>query len=163
MATIETFTKMFSALLAAYPDARIAGNATAQVFFAALQDVPDENLALAVAEWIAHGKRFPSVADLRELAFAEEHPLPDEAWGEVKRAFVAYGRDAQPSFSDPLIGETVDSIGWESLCASDVKDEPIVRAQFIAAYRARVERATFDRTSLVRALGTMDFDGALPD
>lgn len=147
----ETFMTLYSALVAAFP-ATIIPPLTAKVFFAALCDIPDDQLAGAVAEWLAHGKRFPYISDLRELALAERYPLASEAWGEVKLAFQQYGRHEKPVFSHPLIATTVEDIGWIGMCASDVEDEPIIRAQFRRAYQERMARETFDRTSLVQAL-----------
>ena len=147
----ETFMALYSALVAAFP-ATIIPPLTAKVFFAALSDIPEEQLAGAVAEWLAHGKRFPHISDLRELALAERYPLASEAWGEVKRAFQQFGRHEKPVFSHPLIAATVADIGWIGMCASEVADEPIVRAQFTRAYQERMARETFDRTSLVQAL-----------
>ena len=153
----ETFMTLYSALVAAFP-ATVIPPLTAKVFFAALCDIPDEQLAGAVAEWIAHGKRFPHISDLRELALAERYPLASEAWGEVKRAFQQYGRHEQPVFSHPLIAATVEDIGWIGMCASEVADEPIIRAQFTRAYQERMARETFDRTSLVQALRALQGD-----
>lgn len=152
MASFETFAKLFSGLLAAFPGQQTDPASASQVFFLALQDIPDEALAFAVAEWLAQGRKFPAIADLRELALSDEYPLPEEAWGEVKRAFVRYGRSQKPAFSHPVIAQVVNDLGWHGLCSSRVEDEPIVRAQFVRAYRARVRRATFRRTSLARPL-----------
>lgn len=155
MVSLEVFTPLYSALAAAFPDSDVPG-LTAQVFYFALSDIPDELFTNAVAEWLAHGRRFPKIADLRELALAGEYPLPSEAWGEVKRAFVAYGRHEKPVFSHPLIAATVANVGWEGMCASQVADESIIRGQFIRAYRELVERETFDCTSLVGALKNLE-------
>ena len=163
MASLEVFTSLFSALIAAFPTATADPATTAQVFFLALQDIPDVALSQAVAEWLAHGHKFPTIADLRELALAEQYPLPSEAWGEVKRAFARYGRARKPQFSHPLIAQTVDDLGWESLCASQVADEPIVRAQFTRAYRERVGRETFNSTALAAALKTIQASERLQD
>jgi len=151
MASTETFMALYSALVAAYPTT-IATALTPQVFFASLADIPDEDLASAVAEWLAHGKRFPFIADLRELALADHYPLAAAAWREVKAAFQTNGRHEKPAFSHPLIAATVTDLGWEGMCASKVEDEPIIRAQFSRAYQDRITRETFDRTSLAQAL-----------
>ena len=156
----ETFMALYSALVAAFP-ATIIPPLTAKVFFAALSDIPEEQLAGAVAEWLAHGKRFPHISDLRELALAERYPLASEAWGEVKRAFQQYGRHEKPVFSHPLIAATVEDIGWIGMCASEVADEPIIRAQFTRAYQERMARETFDRTSLVQALRSFQGEAIL--
>ena len=155
VASFDTFAKLFSGLLAAFPGEQTDPATGSQVFFLALQDIPDDALAFAVAEWLARGRKFPTIADLRELALSDEYPLPEEAWGEVKRAFAQYGRSQEPQFSHPIISQVVDDFGWESLCSSNVQDEPIVRAQFVKAYRARVRRATFDSTSLARGLRSL--------
>ena len=154
----ELFMTLYSALVAAFP-ATVIPPLTAKVFFAALCDIPDDLIAGAVAEWLAHGKRFPTISDLRELALAERYPLASEAWGEVKRAFQQYGRHEKPVFSHPLIAATVEDIGWLGMCASDVEDEPIIRAQFRRAYQERISRETFDRTSLVQALRSLQGEG----
>lgn len=150
----ENFMTLYSALVAAFP-ATVIPPLTAKIFFVALSDIPDDLLAGAVAEWLAHGKRFPNISDLRELALAERYPLASEAWGEVKHAFQQYGRHEKPRFSHPLIAATVEDIGWLGMCASDVEDEPIIRAQFTRAYQERISRETFDRTSLAQALRSL--------
>jgi hypothetical protein len=153
----EYFMASYSALVAAFPDTVIPP-LTAKVFFAALCDIPDDLITGAAAEWLAHGKRFPYISDLRELALSERYPLASEAWGEVKRAFQQHGRHEKPVFSHPLIAATVEDIGWRGMCASEVNDEPIIRAQFRRAYQERVSRETFDRTSLVNALHSLRGD-----
>jgi hypothetical protein len=154
MASTQTFMALYSALVAAYPTT-IATALTPQVFFASLADIPDEDLASAVAEWLAHGKRFPFIADLRELALADRYPLAAAAWREIKAAFQTHGRHEKPTFSHPLIATTVADLGWDGMCASKVEDEPIIRAQFTRAYQERVSRETFDRTSLAQALQSL--------
>lgn len=151
MASSKSFLTLYSALVAAFPTT-VTTPMTPQIFYEALGDVPDEALTGAVAEWLAHGKKFPTIADLRELALAERYPLAVEAWGEIKAAIQQYGRHEIPVFSHPLITKTVDDIGWQGLCASKVEDESIIRAQFQRAYQERVARETFDRTSLVQSL-----------
>ncbi len=165
MASTQTFMALYSALVAAYPNT-IATALTPQVFFASLADIPDEDLSKAVAEWLAHGKRFPFIADLRELALADRYPLAAAAWREVKAAFQTHGRHEQPEFSHPLITAVVADLGWTGMCASKIEDEPILRAQFSRAYQDRITRETFDRTSLAQALQRLHSDGhapALPD
>jgi len=161
MASTQTFMALYSALVAAYPST-IATALTPQVFFASLADIPDDDLASAVAEWLAHGKRFPFIADLREMALAERYPLAAAAWREVKAAFQTHGRHEQPDFSHPLIAATVADLGWAGMCASKVEDEPIIRAQFTRAYQDRIARETFDRTSLAQALQALHNDRHVP-
>lgn len=152
MCSPETFLTLFAALLAAYPETAIQPN-TPQVFLAALADIPDEDLSRAVADHIAHHKRFPAIAELREQALAGRYPSESEAWAEVKRAFRACGRDQTPTWSHPLIGQVVAALGWRSLCDSTLDNEPTDRAHFFRLYRALIDRETFHRTSFTLALG----------
>ena len=151
MGTNEMFTNLFSALIAAFPDAPILPN-TIPVYLAALGDIPDEDLARAVAEHIAHARKFPAIADLRELALIVRFPSEGEAWAEVKRAFLYFGRGNKPSFSHPLISAAVEAIGWRTLCDSGQDSEALDRAHFMRAYRALAERELFDQTSFSSAL-----------
>ena len=165
MASLETFTALYLILAGAFPNTQLPDSA-AQAFYLGTLDIPDELLAHAIAEWLAHGRKFPTVSELRELALDETYPLPGEAWGEVRRAISRYGQSGTPEFSHALIAAAVADIGWVSLCVSQVEDEPIIRAQFERYYRARVQRATFDRTALtdrLSALRPTDLGGeALP-
>lgn len=151
MPTNEHLFSLISAALAAYPETRVSEN-TILVYLAALGDIPHADLARALAEHIAHSEKFPTIAELRRLALAGRYPSEAEAWAEVKRGFAQFGRSGEPQFSNPLIGQAVESIGWRALCDSTQDNEPIDRAHFMRAYRSLVDRETFDRTSFSNVL-----------
>jgi hypothetical protein len=154
MATVEKFTALFGALIAAFPEAQILPN-TVPVYSAALADIPDDDLARAVAEHIAHARKFPAIAELRELALAGRCPNEGEAWAEVRRAFTRFGRAGKPAFSHPLILAAVEAIGWRALCDSTQENEPLDRAHFLRVYRQLADRELFQRTSFTSLLARL--------
>ena len=98
----ELFMTLYSALVVAFP-ATIIPPLTAKVFFAALCDIPDEQLAGAVAEWLAHGKRFPYISDLRESPSIDLVRLLQDKGADV-------------SYHDPLVASMeVDGLSMKSV------------------------------------------------
>ena len=141
----QIFTQVAQVLRAVYFKAAISDD-TWLAYFRALADIPDEALIQAVSEHIAHNDEFPTIAGLRRLALAGQHPAPGDAWGEVVRQMQAVGRYRTPAFSHPLITQAVDQVGgWQALCKSDnlVAD----RAHFLRIYEELVRRETAGKVS----------------
>jgi hypothetical protein len=141
----QTFTRVAQVLRAVYFKAAISDD-TWLAYFMALADIPDVALVQAVSEHIAHNDEFPTIAGLRRLALAGQHPLPGDAWGEVARRMQEVGRYRMPVFSHSLILQAVEQIGgWNALCESDnlVAD----RAHFLRIYEELVKRETVGKVS----------------
>jgi hypothetical protein len=145
MTTKATFAQIAQVLRAVYFKAAISDD-TWLAYFMALADIPDEALIRAVSEHIAHSDDFPTIAGLRRLALAGQHPSPGDAWGEVARQMQDVGRYRTPVFSHPLITQAVDQVGgWQGLCESDnlVAD----RVHFLRLYEELVRRETAGKVS----------------
>ena len=152
MTTKTTFAQIAQVLRSVYFKAAISDD-TWLAYFMALADIPDESLIQAVSEHIAHSDEFPTIAGLRRLALAGNHPAPGDAWGEAARQMQEVGRYRTPAFSHPLITQAVDQIGgWQALCESDnlVAD----RAHFLRIYEELVRRETAGKVSFPILLKT---------
>lgn len=145
MTTKATFAQIAQVFRAVYFKAAISDD-TWLAYFMALADLPDEALIQAVSEHIAHNDEFPTIAGLRRLALAGNHPTFGDAWGEVARQMQEVGRYRTPAFSHPLITQAVNQVGgWQALCESDnlVAD----RAHFLRIYEELVRRETAGKVS----------------
>lgn len=147
------FRKAWALLTAAYPQAPQATNReTAALYARTLADLPADLLEAAVLSAIGACKFFPTVAELRDLAFsaverAGNLPAPSEAWGDVMDAVSAIGYYRTPNWKVEAIAEAVRAIGgWEMLCQSE--NSVADRARFIEAYGAIVQRARTDARQL---------------
>ena len=125
-----------------FPDSK-ADAETLLLYTAALDDLTYPQVKAGVLKLLNTAKFFPKVAEIREAANAmvahvkhEGKPDAGEAWGEALKFMKARGPyDTRPfQFSCPEGEEAVERIGVTSLFALEVKDEPIVRAQFMKIY-----------------------------
>lgn len=131
---------LLDALVAAFPRSNMSAE-TAQIYARFMIDIPADVGANAVARWIARGRTFPLIADLREAC--EQHdgsgpPDADRAFAEVMRAVGRWGIYGEPKWSHPAIGQAVDSITWREVCMSE--HAPSLRAHFTKAYEAARKR-----------------------
>lgn len=113
------------------------------LYTAALDDLTYQQIKAGILKLLNTSKFFPRVADIREAAGAMvEHvshtgkPDAGEAWGEVIKFMHERSQcDTRPfPWSCPEVKEAVKRIGKTSLFALEMKDEPIVRAQFMKIY-----------------------------
>jgi len=129
-------------LRTAYPH-RPLPQETVALYAQFLGDIEVAEGMTAVKEWVGSHNFFPAISELREAVFRRRRPSLDwgKAWREAVNACVRYGRDRTPVFSDPALEETVDVIGWTTLCSSSENDGTL-RAQFRDVYqsiRARLD------------------------
>ena len=143
MATKAEINNILKVLASAYPAFGLK-IPTGVVYIDLLKDIPAKLLHAAALDHIARSTYFPTVAELRQAAIAllppEANRIPDahSAWVEVLSAFDEVGDWGQPVFSEPLIGEAVQALGWQALCRSE---NPISdRAHFVQVYQALLER-----------------------
>jgi hypothetical protein len=142
MANPQTFVHIWRALNEHYPyrlrdvpDEK--SDSLMQSYQQFLADIPDAQLEAAALSWLASGKFFPAVSDLRDLAFQMGNPdrlSPEEAWGKVRQAILDAGVYREPEFEDGLITRAVKIMGWRNLCMSE--NEPADRAHFFKVYAA---------------------------
>lgn len=168
MNTQETAV-LIRVLRSVWPNTEINAD-TVQAYAWALEDISAADGERAVREWMRTGKFFPKPSELREIvgkAALGSDELAESAWIEVQREIRRVGYNRQPvfangafreppkrSFSSPLIGDAVESVGWATLCTSeDVAD---LRKQFVFTFRALHQR---DLAAIQR--GTLDPSTAL--
>ncbi len=143
--TIDETAMLLDALAAAFPRSEMSGE-TAQIYARFLADLSFDDAATAVATYIAEGKWFPTIGEIRTLAFADRRgPDPDQAWGELLQAVARFGRYREPRFSHPAIEAAVASLTWREICLSD--NAPALRAHFGKAYAACRGRITANQQS----------------
>ncbi len=156
MANEQTVLRVIRLLSVAFPS-RDVTEELVMLYSATLKDIPDDVLEAATLDVISRNIFFPSIGEIRAAAVniatgIERYQTAAEAWGEVSRAIVRYGRDRQPQFENPVTEKTVNALGWRNLCLStnQISD----RARFIEAYNTYLQRARDDATMLpqVRAL-----------
>ena len=126
-------------LVAAYPHTTVSRE-TVMLYVRAIADVDLADGIRIVMWWLAHSKRWPSIADLREqiaIHRGEATPDLDKMWAEVRRRFT-YPRDKRPPFSHPAIEDAVMAIGEDEIGMST--EPEIVRAQLGRAYEAAKRR-----------------------
>jgi len=109
-----------------------------------IADLDFEKTQAAVVHWCSTEKWPPqSVAEIRERVIAlavDPTPEADEAWQEVIAAVRTLGSWSEPTWSNPLIGEAVNTLrgSWQELCANLLEDELVAeRAHFLKIYAAK--------------------------
>lgn len=143
MTEIES-QKLVTMLTTAYPDfwrflPADQQNLTARLYRHMMRDLDVEACNAAVGRLIATSKKMPTIAEVREAAYAqlEGRRIPGgEAWGRVQKAIAREGVRRSPGvdfvFVDPVCARAVDAMGWGRLCLSD--DHTSDRARFIELY-----------------------------
>lgn len=115
-----------------------------RVYVDLLADLPPVALKAAAEAHVATCKWFPTVAELRAFATQAQVgtvPTADEAWGEVVSEISRVGSYDTPVFSHPAITNTVNAMGWRTLCMSE--EQMADRAHFLRLYgtcRDRIQR-----------------------
>ena len=158
MAESHEILRVLALLGGAFPNFELREE-TGEVYCRLLADLPAPLLEAATLRHIATAKFFPTVAELREAAWAMSGQLPPEpmeAWGEVMRQMRVNGAPSGPRFSHPAIREVVEQMTWWALCFSD--NPPAERARFLEAYEkvGRRQRDYFLVPEEVRQLTSGD-------
>ena len=143
--TFEEFAKVSAALQEAYPREKILQTQTAiEFWFRQLQDIPYQDMVLAVNTWVETSRWSPTIADLREKA-AEVRlgDVPDwsEAWERVLYVIRRYGPYRQQEAMAALDETTrtvVRRLGFMALCASE--NTAADRANFRQIYSTLADR-----------------------
>ena len=152
----DAFGRIWIMLTAAYPahgDKLSEGQLDEQVrlYRAMLKDIDQSTLEAACLQHIATSRWFPTIAELRELAYQIAAPslqTSGEAWGEVKRNMLRCGVYGKPEFSSQVTERVVRDMGWPALCSSE--SEMADRAHFMRMYDAYAIRARQDAQMLPR-------------
>ena len=161
MATNDEVTRVLGTLMLAYPSwgesfgAKIDG--TLEVYRRSLLDIDGNLLEAAAMQHISASKWFPAVSELREAALSiitHGEESPEEAWGEVKKAFRVYGSYREPIFSNAKIAQTVKIMGWMNLCMSE--NEIADRAHFFKIYQSVQAREHFNSIAMPEVKQAID-------
>jgi hypothetical protein len=152
--TVDEAIGVIDILSAAYPTYKQFSDPnqiakTAETWAVLLEDCPVELVLKAVKRHCLLSKYPPTVAEIRENAYAVVNPdgekSVDEAWGEVVRAIHNYGLyrelEALESLS-PQVRKVAKVIGWRELCLSEEPD--VIRGQFRKMYEVSAMRAKQD-------------------
>ncbi len=145
MATKTEIDQVLAILIAAYPymqkDSGANMGATLAVYHRTLADIDAPALLAAALDHISRSRFFPAVSELRDAAYRVvtiNQPTAEEAWGEVKSAFLSVGSYRVPEFSHPLISRAIKIIGWKILCMSE--NQIADRAHFLRIYGSVEQR-----------------------
>lgn len=133
-------TKALVAVLkSAYPRQPITPD-TLALYAEMLADLDSVQSMAAVKRLIASHQFFPTVAEIRTEVTKGTVSLPgtDEAWNEVRRAIAREGCYRNPKFTHPAIDFAVETIGWQTLCASE--NIMAERAHFMRLYDETTKR-----------------------
>lgn len=147
MATSKDVSKMMAVFASVYP-VDLSKEKT-EVYSVMLADIPAEVLDATTKQLLSTCKFFPSIAEIRDAAFAISAPdMPDAltAWQEVYKAIRRYGYDKRPEFDNPIINTTVKALGWSSLCLAE--DDNWLVKRFCDAYQVYAKRHADDAKML---------------
>lgn len=142
----SVIAKVVGVLFAAFPSAE-ASEATIKLYVRMLSDIPLEVLEVSVQQCIAESEFLPTIAKLRDKAFAiqsniAQMPTAFEAWAIVAKEFERTGFYHEPKFENPIIAKAVQCIGWRDLCCSE--NQVADRAHFARVYESLMKRAIED-------------------
>lgn len=119
----------------------------ADVYWDLLRDVPPALLLEACRRAVLENEypTIPTPAVLRRLALeavVAQQMTATEAWGLVRQAMIAPPLERKRLRSEfpALVARVVDCLGWERLCAGDVKDTGTLYSQFAKAFEALATR-----------------------
>ena len=152
--TGEEWTRLVKGMKSIWTDKDFLPDMDAvEMWYNLLNDIPYENLSIAIQRYAQTNRWPPRPADLREQ-IAEVKVTEDwsDAWGQVLRAIGRYGQyqeeEALASMSD--IGREVTCrLGWKQICQADLDELPAIRANFRMIYESKSEKAKEDNmTSL---------------
>lgn len=119
------------------------------VWYALLKDLPYEQVKMAVQKYAITNKWSPTVADIREQVVGINDTSTDwgDAWGNVLKAVSRFGymNEAEALDSmDELTRRCVKSLGWQTICQSELDEQTAIRANFRMMYESAQGRARDD-------------------
>ena len=139
------FAEIIVILSTSYPNFKVTKD-TVRIYKMMLNDIPLEFLQAGALKHTSENKWFPTIAELREAAFAvmlNKPGIPSafEAWQE---AIEHCRKGDYTSYSHPLIEKAVNIIGipyWKTMLE---EQEMATRAQFIKVYESLFTRTEED-------------------
>lgn len=148
--TLDDFLKLVKAMKSIWTAPNFLPDSySVKTWYALLQDIPYEELNVAVQSCAMTCKFPPTIADLRS-AIVENRSTNStwgDAWADVVKKIGHYGMYQELEaleHMDELTRKAVKSIGWKQLCMSENAD--VVRGQFRNAYeQAKTEKTEHDK------------------
>lgn len=143
--TRKTWLRCVALLAAAFPREPMTREQIG-LYEMVLAEYPDESVTQAVLHHIALSRFFPRVAEIREQLATDAHAdSVDEAWGQVMREIRRVGWMGPAVWDDERTAQTVANLGWtgagwRDLCATEIDQLDVKRAQFRQFYGAAHKR-----------------------
>ena len=143
--TKAEFKNFIKALQTYYPREELLPTREAfELWYDQLNDLPYPLAEMSLKTWVAVNKWSPTIADIREQAYAIKSGNKktwSEAWGDVLQAIALYGSYGEGQALDSMDEATrqaVKQIGYKRLCFSD--NISIDRAHFRDLYNENAEK-----------------------
>ena len=133
------FAKLMVTLAAAYTTAQAKlSEAQIRVYFAALSDIPHDQLASACLRAVRENQWFPTCAELRRFVEASPEDRALLAWNGLQTAAAEVGAYASLELEDVCAAEALCQVfgSWPGYCALDSRDVSQRKSDYLAAYRA---------------------------
>lgn len=110
-----------------------------QIWFAALKDIPADELDAAIVKAVQTKTFMPTVAELRELcssAGSSFDAMAEFAWRDLGDTIRRFGPDHSVNFADGIINAVIRTHGgWQRVCDLDGEEfSKWYRKDFLAAY-----------------------------
>lgn len=167
----EEFQVLVKAMKAVWSDPKFIPDQYAfELWYAMLKDLPYEAATAALHEYILTEKYPPTVSDIRKRAtkmLSEEIPDSGKAWEMARKAVHKFGymrADEAVASLDPVTGEAVRRMGFQTMCDSSADEQGVTRAQFMRIYEQVAAHHRQDRTlpeSLKQRIAKINEDALL--
>ena len=119
-----------------------------ELYVGMLSDINAGLLSNVVLQLLMTARKLPTIAEIREKAEQAMELVngstklgADEAWGIVQKKIMSVGQYAKPHFTDAVLDETVNNLGWIEICQTPMVQTATLRAQFRKAYEQCLERS----------------------
>lgn len=140
----EEFMRIATAINGLYPGV-LEKDIQLSIWAKVAADIPAEIGEQFVIDWATTSKFPPTLADFNKYAVDKLVPrIADagEAWEHAIKvvAKFGYGKEKEALATlDELTASVVKSMGYDSLCMSEITDHPTLRAQFRMIYEGRAK------------------------
>lgn len=142
---IVTFKNGITILATAFPQYKI----DSEVYYEMLNDLTDERYLHAIYDIVRTNNEIYQTTNLisliRDKAIISSVSSSEEAWKEVRNKAISVGRYNRPVFSNELIENAVNCMGWEDFCKSDESQINIYKSHFIKAYEQIKKRSDHEK------------------
>ncbi len=143
----ETFKQGLTILCATFPKVEFNG----KVYWELLKDLEDKDFIEAI-KIICHTLQeiYPgsnTIAKIRDIALNDSKKVAGLAWAEILKEISRVGYVGKPKFSQDVITQAVEFIGWRNLCCS--VNIGVERAHFLKVYPQLMDREKKDEVKKI--------------